>query len=116
MFENLKNNQYDYPFYSFNTIVKTMVEQNFCQNCYQKHDCQKVYRQLGEAQRPPITLKIIVAFLLPLVVFIVSLAIFEAFFSKVINTELLPTALSLLSAFLTTAACVSITKIIKLAA
>jgi hypothetical protein len=93
-----------------------MTEQNFCQNCYQKHDCQKVYRQLGEAQGPPITLKIIVAFLLPLVVFIVSLAIFEAIFSKAINTGLVQTALSLLLAFLTTAACVTITKIIKLAA
>ena len=93
-----------------------MVEQNFCQNCYQKHDCQKVYQQLGEAQGPPITLKIIVAFLLPLVVFIVSLAIFQAIFSKAINTGPLQTALSLLLAFLTTAACVSITKIIKLAA
>ena len=108
-----------------------MVEQNFCQNCYQKHDCQKVYRQLGETQGPPITFKIIVAFVLPLVVFIVSLAVFEAIFSKAIipffilpnllfskaiNTEPLPTALSLLSALLTTVACVSITKVIKLAA
>jgi hypothetical protein len=93
-----------------------MVEQNFCQNCYQKHDCREIYRQLGKAQCPPVTLKIIVAFLLPVVVFIVSLAVFEAIFSKVINTGLLQTATSLLSAFLTTAACVSITKIIKLAA
>lgn len=92
-----------------------MAEQNFCQNCYQKHDCQKVYRQLGEIQGPPITLKIIVAFLLPLVVFIVSLTIFETIFSKAINAKLLQTALSLLSALLTTAACVSITKVIKLA-
>lgn len=93
-----------------------MTEQNFCLNCYQKHDCQTVYRQLGEAQCPPITLKIIVAFLLPLVVFIVSLAVFEAIFSKAINTEALPTALSLFSALLTTVVCVSITKAIKLAA
>lgn len=92
-----------------------MVEQNFCQNCYQKHDCQKVYRQLGEIKGPPITFKIIVAFLLPLVVFIVSLAVFEAIFSKAINTGPLQTALSLLLALLTTAACVSITKVIKLA-
>jgi hypothetical protein len=116
MFENLKHNHYDYFFYSFNTIVKTMAEQNFCQNCYQKHDCREIYRQLGEAQCPPVTLKIIVAFVLPLVVFIVSLVVFEAIFSKAINTKSLPTALSLLSAFLTTAVCISISKIIKLAA
>jgi hypothetical protein len=93
-----------------------MAEQNYCQNCYQKHDCQKVYRQPGKAQGDPITFKIIVAFLLPLVVFIVSLAVFEAIFSKALNKELLQAVLSLLSAFLTTAACVSITKIIRLAA
>lgn len=93
-----------------------MAEQDFCQNCYQKHDCREIYRQLGETQCPPVTRKIIAAFVLPLVVFIVSLAVFEAVFSKAINTEPLLTALSLISAFLTAAACVTITKITKSAA
>jgi hypothetical protein len=89
-----------------------MSDQNFCRNCYQKHDCQEKYRQLGEIKSPPITLKIIVAFLLPLLVFIVSLAVFETFFSKAMNTE----ALSLLAALLMTAACILVTKAIKTAA
>jgi hypothetical protein len=89
-----------------------MSDPNFCRNCYQKHDCQEKYRQLGEIKSPPITFKIIVAFLLPLLVFIVSLAVFETFFSKSVYTE----ALSLLSASLMTAVCISITKAIKTAA
>jgi len=58
-----------------------MSQQKLCQECNQRHQCQEVYRQLGKAQGPSVVFKVIVAFLLPLVVFIAALAIFEEILS-----------------------------------
>lgn len=59
-----------------------MVQQKFCDGCNQEHNCQKVYEKLGNAAGPSVALKAVVAFLLPMVVFIVSLAIFEKILSR----------------------------------
>jgi len=48
--------------------------------------------------------------LLPLVVFIVSLAVFEEIFAKAVNIEELRTVLSFLVALLTTFVCIVIVK------
>ncbi len=58
-----------------------MKQQEFCQDCHYKHDCRQIYRQLGHASGPSIVRKVIVAFLLPLVVFIISLAVFNEVFA-----------------------------------
>ena len=62
-----------------------MVQNEDCQNCHQKHDCREVYRLLGNSEGPSVVLKVIIAFLIPLVVFIVSLAVFEQFFTATIS-------------------------------
>jgi hypothetical protein len=54
-----------------------MEQQHFCQDCHQKDDCQEIYRRLGGSKCPPVFLKVIVAFLLPMVIFIISIAIFD---------------------------------------
>lgn len=58
-----------------------MAEQNFCQNCHQKHNCSEIYRQLGHIKGPSVVLKAVTVFLLPLVVFIVTLTAFEKIFA-----------------------------------
>jgi DMSO/TMAO reductase YedYZ heme-binding membrane subunit len=90
-----------------------MTEQEFCQDCNQKHDCQKIYEQLGNLKGPSVVFKVIVAFLLPVLVFIVSLAVFEEIFAKTINTEQLQTLLSFLIALLITFACILIVQAIN---
>ena len=79
-----------------------MTQQKFCQGCDQKHDCQNVYQQLGNIKDSSVVSKVIVAFLLPLVVFIVSLGVFQEIFAKAIITEELRTVLSFLIALLIT--------------
>lgn len=54
-----------------------MAQQEFCKDCHQKHDCKEAYRQLDDAECPSFVSKVIIAFLLPIVVFIVSIAVFE---------------------------------------
>ena len=94
-------------------VVKIMAQQKFCQECTQKHDCQKVYQQLGDHKGPSVVIKVIVAFLLPLVVFIASLAAFEEIFAGAINIQPLQTILSFLLALLVTFVCISIVTMIN---
>jgi len=90
-----------------------MGEQKFCENCTQNHDCQKVYQQLGDIEGPSVVIKAIVAFLLPLVVFIVSLAVFQEILGNAISSKRMQTALSLLSALLVTFVCILIVRVIN---
>jgi uncharacterized membrane protein len=89
-----------------------MVQEKFCEGCDQNNKCREIYRKLGNVKGPSIALKVIVAFLLPLVVFIVSLAVFERVFANSIGTEGLRTAISLLAAFVVTFVFILIIKVI----
>jgi len=88
-----------------------MSEQKFCQECDQKNDCQKIYQQLGNIEGPSLAVKVIFAFLLPLVVFIASLAVFERILAGVINTERAQTAISFLLALLATFFCILVIRV-----
>lgn len=90
-----------------------MVEQTNCQECTQKSRCQEVYEKMGNLQGGSIVSKVITAFLLPIVVFIVSLAGFDKILAKVTNIKELQTAAGLLLALLITCVCVWITSAIN---
>ncbi len=90
-----------------------MAEQNICEDCEQKHDCQRIYEQLGDVEGPSVVIKVIVAFLLPLVVFIVSLAAFQEIFVRAISNQHLQTAMILLLALLVTFVCILIVRMIN---
>ena len=90
-----------------------MALQRFCKDCIQKHDCKRIYEQLGDSPGPSVALKAILAFLLPLMVFIVSLAVFERVLAGAITTERIQTALSFVLALLATFVCVLITRVIN---
>jgi hypothetical protein len=59
-----------------------MTQEKFCQDCSQKHDCEEIYRKLGNIRGPSVVFNVVVAFLVPILVFILSLAAFEAILSK----------------------------------
>jgi len=90
-----------------------MESQRLCQDCIQKHDCKRIYEQLGDSPGESVTLKVILAFLLPLIVFIVSLAVFGRVLARAINNEGLQIALSFLLALLMTFVCVFIIKVLN---
>ena len=79
-----------------------MNEQEFCQGCDQKQNCQDVYRQLGEDQCPPVAFKAVVAFLLPIIVFVASLAACEKILTGSINSTGLRNVISCLAALAVT--------------
>jgi len=85
-------------------------EEKNCQGCGFRHTCEEVYRRLGHSSSGPVTLKVILAFLLPLVVFIASITFFERIFSRVLNAKWLVLILSLFTAVSITLALILIVK------
>jgi uncharacterized membrane protein len=86
----------------FDTAEKAMTELKSCHECEQKHKCQEIYQQLGKSEGPSVALKSVVAFLLPLLVFIVSLAVFERILAGTTDIKGLRIALDFLLALLVT--------------
>ncbi len=90
-----------------------MAQPDLCQQCNQSQNCSKVYEQLGKAEGPSIVRKVVLAFLMPLVVFVGSLAVFERMFSGAISSGQSQSALSFASALLLTFGCILVTKVIS---
>lgn len=90
-----------------------MVQQDHCQQCNQRQNCSDLYEQLGKTEGASVVKRVIIAFLLPLVVFISSLVIFERIFSAVVSAGQTQSAMSFVSALLVTLACILLTKVIS---
>ncbi len=90
-----------------------MADEKFCQGCHQKHRCQEVYEQLSHVRGTGVAFKVIFAFLLPIVVFIISLAAFEEILARVIESKELQTVIGLILALIVSGAFVFITRFIN---
>ena len=88
-----------------------MTEQDYCHSCIQKHDCQKVYDRIGNAPGPSVVVEVCLAFLLPLVVFIASLAIAQKILAG--TAEAARTVISLALALASTLGCILIVRMIR---
>jgi hypothetical protein len=94
-------------------VMNTMNQQEICHGCTKKSECQKVYEKMGNIQGESVVLKVLAAFLLPILVFIVSLAGFDKILAKVTTIKELQTAAGLLLALLVTLACILMTRVIN---
>lgn len=90
-----------------------MAELKPCQGCSQRHECREIYKQLGKAQGPSFAFKVVVAFLLPLFIFIVSLTAFEGILAKLTEIKVLRAAFDLLLALSVTFAAILVIKLIN---
>jgi len=90
-----------------------MAQQKTCEGCNQKRNCQALYQKLAGFQGPSVVFKVIVAFLLPILVFIASIAAFERVLAEAIDTARLQTILSFLLALSVTFAVMLIIKVIN---
>ncbi|MGD2094170.1 MAG: hypothetical protein PVH77_04090 [Phycisphaerales bacterium] len=68
---------------------------------------------MGENGGPSVVVKVVFAFLLPIVVFIASLAVFEGILAQAVNSERIRTVLCLLIALIVTIVFVFIIKMIN---
>ncbi|MCE5339810.1 MAG: SoxR reducing system RseC family protein [Planctomycetaceae bacterium] len=53
------------------------MDQQQCQSCGMKDHCQEVYKKLGKSDAPNVLTKVILAFLVPLILFIFSIVVGE---------------------------------------
>jgi len=90
-----------------------MDQLKFCQECNQRNKCQETYQQLGKAEGSSVTFKVVAAFLIPILVFITSLVIFEHILAGMIETKELRIAFDFLLAMAVTLAVVLIIKVIN---
>jgi len=80
-----------------------MDQEQFCNKCSQKNDCQRVYESLGNKKGPSIVSKVVFALLMPILIFIGALVICEKFTKNFIPDNKLQTAIGLLTALVITA-------------
>lgn len=64
-----------------------MSDNDICGRCPQQDKCRDVYDRMGQFAGPSLFFKVILAFLLPLVIFVVSLAVFERCLADVIEIK-----------------------------
>jgi hypothetical protein len=90
-----------------------MDEQKFCQGCDQEHNCEKLYKKLGDVQGPSIVFEAIIAFVLPIVVFVASLIVFDKILAGAVGSKHMQIAISCLLALLVTSVLMLGIKLIK---
>ncbi|MGB2808601.1 MAG: hypothetical protein WBC22_12730 [Sedimentisphaerales bacterium] len=90
-----------------------MAEEKFCQGCHQKHRCQEVYEHLSQIEGPGLAFKFVIAFLLPILVFIGCLAAFEGLLAELTTSKVVQTGVGFLLALTVSGICILIIKVIN---
>ena len=89
-----------------------MEQQKFCDQCDKRASCRDAFKRLGEIKGKSVVLNVLVAFVLPLVVFIVALIFSQQFLARRVESAGLRTAFALMLSFVASAVCVGICRII----
>ena len=89
-----------------------MNKKEFCSNCSQSHDCKTIYEYMGKARGPSVGWKVLWVFLFPILVFIVSLCVFERLLAGCIAGETLRAVVSFLISLGLSFACVTVLSLI----
>ncbi|MCK4960185.1 MAG: hypothetical protein KAT00_12315 [Planctomycetes bacterium] len=95
-----------------NVVAKTGLENDFCSGCGLGSDCKKAYEQLAGCRGPSVVIRVTVAFLLPITVFIVALGVSEKLFRRILTDPALPTVFGAVIAGCLTFICILITRAI----
>lgn len=75
-----------------------MTDGKNCEGCRQRHDCREIYGKLGVGGGPSVTLRVVIAFLSPILVFIAFLAGGEKAVGLFTNSAALRTGVGLFAA------------------
>ncbi|MFC1763211.1 hypothetical protein ACFL6U_14175 [Planctomycetota bacterium] len=61
-----------------------------CSGCQNETRCEDVYRRLGDSDAPPIAGKVVLAFIVPMLLFILALAASDRLLSGIVDARLSP--------------------------
>ena len=90
-----------------------MEDKDFCKKCNKKHSCRDVYEKIGKSNSPPVTVNVIKAFVLPVILFIISVVLLDDWVSNITNNHKLQIVLQIVLAVLITSLVIILTKILK---
>ena len=84
-----------------------------CSTCKDRNSCEDVYQKLGHSDAPSIAWKVIFAFVLPLIIFMASLFVFERIMAGLIDSRELTILAGFVAALIITAVFCFVVKVIK---
>jgi hypothetical protein len=61
-----------------------MTQAKWCEGCSQAHDCKRVYQQTGDLKGPSVAGKAVVAFALPMGLFVAALGVLSRLLQHVV--------------------------------
>ena len=90
-----------------------MKEKDFCKQCDKKHSCRDVYEKIGKSKSPPVTMQLIKAFVLPVLLFILTFVSLESLITKLTNNSKLQIVLQIVIAGCITTLLIMFSKLLK---
>ena len=93
--------------------TKNTAQDDFCRGCSQANQCRAVYERLGNSKSPSVAKTVVVALLLPLLIFICSAAVAETVFNNLIRSKGLAAVAALAISLSITYIAVLIIKVIE---
>ena len=94
-------------------VAETVAQSKFCEGCTQAHDCKKVYEQLGQSKGSSVALGVVVAFLLPIIVFVVTLGVSGQFLANAVAQKYQTPAAFVSALFVTVSVMLVVSLILK---
>jgi hypothetical protein len=94
-------------------VLETTVEAQACDRCSDAHDCKRIYQTLGQVEGPSVVVKVLIAFALPIVVFLAALAGFGHLLRERLAEPYLTPVVFALAALLTAGSVVAASTIVK---
>ncbi len=97
--------------FEFSFVKRKMTDKEICGKCSQRNDCRQVYQQISAYKGPSVLGKVLIAFAVPILSFVLAVAVFQYLAVKWINSRQLQVVFSLCLAVGITGLVVGITQV-----
>ena len=98
---------------TFRFVKRKMANQEICDNCGLRNGCKQVYQRMADYQGPSVLGKVLIAFVLPLLSFVLAVAVFAKVAGRFGLVRELEVILSLVFGLFTAAGVVLVVKVIS---
>jgi len=90
-----------------------MTDHGICGKCSQRNSCNEVYQQIADNKGPSLLGKVVIAFAVPLVSFVLAVAVFSELTAKIMPSRWGATTLSFFLAIGTTVLVVAVIQVVN---
>jgi len=90
-----------------------MTDHEICGKCSQRNGCKQVYQQIADNKGPSVLGRVLIAFAVPLLSFVLAVAVFSELIAKIMPSSRSATALIFFMAIGTTVFTVSVIRVVN---